>query len=170
MESNPIISALDWRLKIKKSNSFKKHVRTIIYEDLIENTEHCLLNYLEYLELNKEDKEKTKLQKDYFSNIGINQKDIHKNVANEPNKQNIHKWKKELTKKEIAVYNFVNKRVLLENGYTIEEKSSALFKFFHFILFAVDLLIVKGVNIIKLTVKPLKLYIKIKRRYLLLRK
>lgn len=169
MESNPIISAIDWRLKIKKSNSFPDHVTTIRYKDLIENTESCLSKYLDSLELDAVDKEQTKLQKNYFFNIGDNQKEIHKNVGQTPKAGNIDKWKKELTEREILVYNFVNKKVLKNNGYDIESKSNILFKIFHFTVYAFELIIIKFINIIKLTINPSKLYVKFKRRLLLLR-
>ena len=169
MESNPIISALDWRLKIKKSNSFQNHVTTIRFEDLIENTETCLSNYLDNLELNDIDKEETKLQKDYFLKIGNAQKDIHQNVDKKPTVSNIDKWRKELTKKDILVYNFVNRKVLLENGYIIELKSNTLLKIFHFTLCFFELIFSKFINILKLTLRPSRLYIKMKRRFLLLR-
>ena len=169
MESNPIISAIDWCFKIKKSNSFPDHVTTIRYEYLIENTESCLSSYLDSLGLDTVDKEQTKLQKNYFFNIGDNQKKIHKNVGQTPKVGNIDKWKKELTEREILVYNLVNKKVLKNNGYDVESKSNILFKIFHFTFYAFDLIINKFINILKLTLSPFKLYIKFKRRLLLLR-
>lgn len=167
MESNPIMAAIDWRLKIKKCYLFD-NVTTIRYEDLIRDTESCLSNYLDSLKLTNYDREQTKDQKDYFITIGNNQKGLHQNVGKLPDVANINKWVKQLSKKEISVYDFVNKKVLINNGYDVQKKKTLLV-LGHFVVYFFELVVEKCINIFRLIATPSKLFIKIKRRILLLK-
>ena len=168
MESNPIIAAFDWRLKIRKCIQFD-NVTTIRYEDLIRDTESVLSNYLDSLYLTNYDKEQTKDQKDYFITIGVNQKGLHHNVGKLPEEANINKWTKQLSEKEISVYNFINKKVLINNKYKVQEKSISLLVFFQFVIYFCQLIIEKVINILRLLGTPSKLFIKLKRRLKLLK-
>ena len=168
METNIITAAFDWKLKVKKSEKYQKYIINIRYEDLIQRPDESLEFLLNSLSLNKKEKILIRTQMDYYSNIGEQQKSIHKNVSETPDINIMNKWRNELTVDEVNLYNFINKSVLSKYGYDVH--MIYYLKAFRFFLFYFGKLIFsKVINIFKLINNPSMLLLKVNRRLKLLK-
>ncbi len=119
--TNIIKSAKGWQSKVEKMEAFKKIysdlLYTVKYEDLVKEPDKTLDKLLLFLELNNEEKEKTKSQSAYSKQIGKSQQDIHKSVSKPPKPSKINKWKQNLVPNQILLYEALAGKSLKKMGY-----------------------------------------------------
>jgi len=169
MSNNVLMSALDWRYKLIQIQRFSGKKINVLFENLVANTNYELDRVLDFLELSDNDRLLSGDQEDYFQNIGPKQKTIHANVQSKPKSEITTKWKKNLSKNEINLYNFIAKYFLLQHDYEVQNINT-LKAFFSYVIALICLLIDKSYNILLLIfLSPTKLKLKIIRRYRLLK-
>ena len=126
-EKNLLIAAVGWKKKINIFNSYKGVKINIRYEDLILDSEKEVNKILDLLNLSESRRIKIKKRSAYFKLIGKEQKEFHQNITKNPKEINPNKFLNNLSKGQIALYEWVAKDVLHEMGYKIYSENYSFF-------------------------------------------
>ena len=76
-------------------------------------------NILNFVNIPKEARRKTKSQKEYYDLISNDQKHVHENVLKKPDISIVHKWKSQLSHDQILLYQRLNFSLLKKYDYEI---------------------------------------------------
>lgn len=110
MDPSVVNAALNWRKKVS-INLVHYHHLVIKYEELIAQSDLILTQIISFLEIKNFNK---KEQSTYNKRIGKRQKSLHTNIESSLLQSRITRWKKELTKSEILVFDYIARRSLMK--------------------------------------------------------
>lgn len=123
-QNNLLKAAHDWKKRINMARRLKRNIIEIKYEDLVEQQGMIMQKVLDFLNIPEEGRNITKDQSQYAEIIGGKQKHLHKNVNSAPKKEIINKWKAELSREDILLYEVFTKSYLIDMGYICKELGS----------------------------------------------
>jgi len=146
MNKNILHAAMLWRRKLRIAESFHQHVLDIRYEDLITDAKPAIEKILDYIDVPKEKRNKTKLKDSYMSNMRKEYHVLHANVGDKPRHDFIEKWKENLLPQEICLYEFITKAYLKRYTYKLLYANKIHFKI---IPSAVKLLLLQFLDLIR---------------------
>lgn len=138
--TDPVVSAKDWCFEVTKTNQLLQNGEKVIkvfYEDLISNSEETVQKILKFLSVKFEPQADTyKIPERYG--------ELHMNIKKSSDLSKIERWKKELSLKEILLYQAIAGKILKQEGYRLYKSKvnvKTLFVFFeaHFKKMLVDL-------------------------------
>lgn len=119
MSKNPVRTAVFWNSFMTATEKLSKSGSALIikYEDLIQDFEKTLDRICK-------NTISMRYQIDYpadtyFHELADINKDIHKNIILPPKRENINKWEKQLSEKEIKIIQFISGRILNCYGYEL---------------------------------------------------
>lgn len=126
-EKNLLYAAVGWKRKINIFNNFKGIKINIRYEDLILDSEKEANKILDLLNFPESRRVKIKKRSAYFKLIGKEQKEFHQNITKNPKEINPNKFLNNLSKAQLALYEWVAKDLLNEMGYKIYSENYSIF-------------------------------------------
>lgn len=127
-EKNLIVAALGWKRKLKRVERIKTiNILNVSYENLVNDEQDVLDKIVDFLSIPVQLRGKTKSSEDYSKRIGKGQKSFHQNIGKPLQKRNIDKWKKNLNKGEILLYEYISYKELKRYKYSIQELEKATF-------------------------------------------
>ncbi|OGL43654.1 MAG: hypothetical protein A2W05_08050 [Candidatus Schekmanbacteria bacterium RBG_16_38_10] len=120
-KDNAAVMAIEWRYKIYKIERFLEllppsNKYTLRYEDLLINPEETLKNLCGFMQVEYEPQMRDFYRKSKYYVGSHHSKLIFKPITSE----NLQKWKKKLSEKEIKVFNLLANRYLKKYGYEVD--------------------------------------------------
>ena len=122
-KDNVAVTALDWRYKLFKiENSFNKIPEsnriTIRYEDLLENPDKTVKTLCFFIGIKYESNMLNFYQTSH-NYVGEHHSSL---IFNPLNKDNRFKWKKNLSQREVRIFNTLARRYLWKYGYEVQDE------------------------------------------------
>lgn len=118
-ETNLLVAAKGWKHKLKLAAKSEQQLINVFYEKLILQPEETLNSILDFLNIDSDGRQKTKKVNQFSDSISPEQKKFHTNIGKAPLIENLEKWKRDIVRRDIILYEFIAGNFLKLYGYDI---------------------------------------------------